>query len=527
MLVFRNVRVRRTGRERTGLRRVRPARPGDEGVALISAMAVVVLVGILVVAIVSTAVYEATASGRDRQRATAVTTAEGAIDAVLATLQTSNVASYPCPDPAVPSSRSFLADDVDISVEVTYYNAAGTEVTCAAVRAGTAIASAHVSATSAAEPIGNAQVARRTMETLVTLEPHVTNMLENAIHSDTSVRFTNHNDVINGSDTPGQAANIYSKGDFDCVNQGTYDGSIVAVGNVNLANPCTVKGSIWNGGTVNLNNSPTVQGSIRSAGNINLDKATLGGTAYARGVVTVASGGAGKACLGSPDKCLSGQAIEAPKPVDNPFPKIEWPNAQSDWTAHGYTQVVTFSGSTCGKPNGSSSDYAANWIRDNMAADTASSTIVVVDCPGNPVRFEGGMNTVTFGRDLLVISRAGFVVSNSVKFVSAGPDADRNVYFIQPATWSGSAVTCNPTVGIDLNNQVSFESPVRVLLYSPCSIVKANQGRTAGQIYAQGSFTWDNKANVIYDPLPVWGLSSGSTTAESYDVEIVYKRETH
>lgn len=499
----------------------------EDGVAILMSLAVVMVVGILVVVIAATAIYETSASGRDRQRATTVSTAEGAVDTVMATIQTSTVANYPCP--TSPTSTSVLGDELGVVVEVLYFDAAGDPMDCLTeVRAGDPVASAHIKATAEAQRINGQQVARRTIETQLNLIPQVTNLLDNAIHSDTSVKFTNKVDVYNGSEKPGDAANIYSRGDFECNNSGTYDGTIVAVGKVTLQNPCVVKGSIWAGGNVVLNNGPVVQGSIRSAANISLDKGTLGGTALARGTVSVAGGGAGHGCDGAPDKCLGGQDIDAPQPVENPFPEIKWPDAQSDWTAQGYTQVVTFSSatSTCGKPNGSSSSYAANWMNANMAADTAHSTILIVDCPGDPVIFANDMNNIKLGRDLLVISRAGFAMSNSVKFTSLGPDVDRNLYLIQPALWSGAAVTCNPTVGINLDNQVSFEEPVRVLLYSPCDIIKANNGRTAGQIYAKGSFTWNNFSSITYDPLPVWGLDASATSAETYDIEILYKRET-
>jgi Tfp pilus assembly protein PilX len=498
-------------------------RQREDGVAILMALAVVMVVGILVVVIASTAIYETSASGRDRQRSTAVSTAEGAVDTMMATIQTSTVDNYPCPDPATPASTSVLGDQLAVAVTIEYFSPTGTPMNCLTqVRGGDPVGSAHISATAKAQQINGQQVAQRTVETQLNLLPHVTNLLANAIHSDTSVRFTNKVDVINGSDTPGDAANIYSRGNFECNNNGTYDGSIVAVGTVYLANPCVVKGSIWSGGKVTLDNGPTVQGSIRSASDIDLQKGTLGGTALARGWVHVS--GSGHACDGSADKCLGGQQIDAPQPVEVPFPELAWPEIQSAWTAEGYVVEKTFSGATCGMPN--ASDAAANWINANLSADLATSAIVIVDCPGQPVTFGNNINNVVLGRDLLIISRAGFVMKNSVKFTSIGPDVDRNVYFIQPALWSAAPVTCNPTVGITLDNLVSFEVPVRVLLYSPCAIVKANQGRTAGQIYARGEFTWNNQSNITYDPVPVWGLDPSATSATTYDVEILYKRET-
>ncbi len=158
----------------------------DDGVALIVSIALIGLVGVLMLTILVYALGETRASGRDRQRASSVTAAEGQLDVTLAQIQNSRPLRCPADTQPSVASQQSAADVVDIVVDVTYYDAAGNPVDCVTLTSGVAT-EAKVVSTGTSQPLAGQAPAQRKIETLVRLTPTFQTGLQQAIFGNAGV----------------------------------------------------------------------------------------------------------------------------------------------------------------------------------------------------------------------------------------------------------------------------------------------------------------------------------------------------
>ena len=141
------------------MRRNLEGRPtGDEGVALVAAVAVVMLVTLLMGTLIAYAVSETRQTGRDRQRSSAVMRAEGSVDhdaGADAGLEPGG------PAVRVDQTNSEVARDTTaITTTVTYYNAAGTVLACP-LAAGSLVVQALVKSTATTSSLAGQAAAKR------------------------------------------------------------------------------------------------------------------------------------------------------------------------------------------------------------------------------------------------------------------------------------------------------------------------------------------------------------------------------
>jgi len=152
-------------------RHVRGRADGEEGIALVVAIALIAVVGMLIASVVAVAMYESRASGRDRQRSQAVMAAEQSIDMLMAQIQGASTATLPC-GTLLPQPVSVVSDRLTVMPTVQYYDQVGNTLTnCAAIKAGSVRAySALISATATSEALAGQAPAARSMEMLVSME---------------------------------------------------------------------------------------------------------------------------------------------------------------------------------------------------------------------------------------------------------------------------------------------------------------------------------------------------------------------
>ncbi|QHT55836.1 hypothetical protein GXP71_06910 [Cellulomonas sp. H30R-01] len=495
----------------------------DDGIAIVAAVAVAMVVGMLALTIVSVAVYESRATGRDRARSVAVAAAEARVDRLTATIQSTAPGTLPCG--TLTDALTVAADSVDRTATVTYYDATGAVVPCAAL-ATTRLAQASITTTADTGPIVGTQPAERTVETLVRLTPSFGNDLDKAIFGNAGVRLANQANIYGQDGQPD--ADVYTNGDVTCSNNQHFYGSLYAQGQVRLENTCTVEVDVHaRTGITATNPGVTINGrALVSNGSISLGPARLGQQARASGTVT------GNVCS-TAGKCVGGQTV--PAPASATFPIITWnATAQSEWAANGYATVVTFprTGFPCGWYNGPNlvgrdgqskslngkADGVGAWMYANSWKLTGP-TVLVSTC-SDKVTLQGV--DIALNQNLALFAKAGVTFSNQTNIVSTTGE-QRNLYLIQPYDAVTNPGSCGD--GIALDNQVSVQNTVDVLMYSPCSIRKANNTEHYGQIYAGGTATIDNRLEMYYQPLPVWGVQSATTAVEYYNLEILYKRE--
>jgi len=487
---------------------------GDNGVALLVVIGLMAVVGVLMLVMVGAAIREGNATGRDRQRSSAVMTAEGQVDSIISKIQSAPLAGLPCGASTV-TGVPVGSDKMTITNTVTYYTAAGALVDCS-VLATTPVAQAKIKSTSSSNRIAGQASATRTVETLLNLKPSYANALNNAIFSNASMTLSNNTKIFGQGSS--QDADIYSNGSVTCDNAVEFHGSIYSQGTVTMSSTCVVSVDVQAKlGYYGNNPNAGVTGKILvSNGDIVLNKSNVGQQARARGTVT------GDVCA-TAGKCFGGDKTLAPPPYQA-FPPYNWDSAtQAAWTSDGYT-LVTLPTDQCGMYDGPGPlkdkvDGVAHWIYDNMA--TMGNTVLYANCPGNPVTFQG-VNNISLNANLAIYATGGFNFSGNTQ-IASNSSTHRLLYLVQP--WD--SVTTHPctTDGISLDNQVTVADTIDDLLYSPCNIRKANNTTHYGQIYAGGSVSIDNKMTMYYKPLPVPGPPSGGSV-DNYTVDILYMRET-
>jgi Tfp pilus assembly protein PilX len=477
-------------------------RRGDDGVALLVAIALMALATVMMVTMTTIVIRENRQSGRDRDRSVSVMTAEGGIDTALAQIQNTAVASIPCGSTTQTSSNA-QPEVVSITTTVTYYDAAGTALSCPI--ADTTIATqAEVRSVAVSAPAGGGQQVTRRMETLVQLKPKYANDLDRAIFGNSAVQVANNFDLYGQS---GPDADVYTNGNFTCSNNQHFRGSIYAQGSITMNQSCQidVNANARTGFTISSPQS-TVSGDVLvSNGSASVTGGTIGGKVKAV-TVTPAS-----YCTSNPSKCVTGTGA-APAPPSIAFPQLG--TSTQPWIDNGYTNV--FTATTC---NNSATTSADGWLNANGPTLTQKTLIVVPDSLNCPFNFKTSVKTVKLNQDVAIFDYDGISLSNSLTFTSQ--DSTKHyLYFIQPY---GS--TCGTGgLGISLSNLVVMDPTISELLYTPCDVHKANQSSTYGQIYAGGTAYVDNKTDAYYVPIPVFGAVVTKRVLW-YTADVLYKRE--
>lgn len=490
---------------------------GDEGIALVVAIAIVALAVSMTATMLVLTLRETRDTGHNRQRAEAVSTAEGAVDRTLATVQSAAPASLPCGTSTVTNTQS-KPDTMTIATTVTYYDAAGNTRSCSEIQnpsSGIVATGALVRSTATSQRLGNALPAVRTMESYLRLTPAYAQGLDKAIYGYAAVTFSNQADIYGSGASPD--ADIYTNGNFACANNEHFHGSVYAQGSIALANQCVIDVNAWAKiGYTMSNAQATVSGDVMvSQGAAAITNGTISGKVKAVSVVPSTW------CTANPGKCVTGAGVVSDPPVQN-FPQLSWnATTQAAWEAQGFT-VVTPTGSyaSCsGTTNG-----PGQWIVDNGNTLTGP-TILRTTCPviiANPNNNAAcGNKTVCLNNNLAVFADGGIFISDTLRITST-TTATRNLYLIQP--YNAAASPCT-TMGINLDNQVTVDGTVNELLYSPCTVRKANNTDHYGQIYAGGTAQVENQLTMYYRPLPVWGVNGSTNKVNSYALDILYKRE--
>jgi hypothetical protein len=116
--------------------------------------------------------------------------------------------------------------------------------------------------------------------------------------------------------------------------------------------------------------------------------------------------------------------------------------------------------------------------------------------------------------NLAIISDWGINVSNQSNW--NGVTSTRSLYFI--SAWEASPTCANKAVST--GNNTNFNTLVKVLFYTPCTLTLANQNAFAGQgLGSPVSVT--NQFNLTYQPVLVPGI----TGITGFKQDIAYVRE--
>ncbi|BDO42331.1 hypothetical protein CELD12_18210 [Cellulomonas sp. NTE-D12] len=497
----------------------------DSGIAMVVAVAVVMMVTAVVATVVVLALRETGLSGRERQRAVSIASAEGQVDNLVSQIDHASISSLTngtlCG--TIPAFTTRVGPDpLTITSTVTYFRADGTQITnCSDVASGAAQAqTAAVQATSKSTPLQNQPAAVRHFETIINL--HLNVSMKQAIFGNTGVEITNNNTHIYGENGTNNG-DVYSNGYVDC--RGEVYGSIYAQTTVTLENTCDyIAGNIAAVGNVtSTTNGITLLGSITSShGNIALDRLgqnsnqEFDGKAWAYGTVT------GNICPNA--KCNSNSAPNPPPSIG--FPQItaaQWTDPVSVPGGAGFVQI-NFSTCVADFNNPQSLGY---WLYHNGPTLTQNTLVRMPDsCTVDFTNVNG--HVMYLNKDVAIFAKGtgaangtAFNFTGSPNFAgTAGPI--KNLYFIQDY----QTPQCSK-IGININNAVDVRSTnnIRALFYTPNQFYSSSgTSNIQGQIFSACTAEINNQMNLTYSLVPVTGIQN--INSMSYSADIVAKRET-
>ncbi|MDN4474493.1 hypothetical protein QQX09_01335 [Demequina sp. SYSU T00192] len=511
--------------------KLRNAMRGDSGVALVMAMGIA-LIGMTVAIIVVTAVVMASNdSGRDRVRTVEVHSAEAAIDATMAELQT----GVPCAPSFSPASYGTGVTKTTVTVDIDYYDDSGA-ITCTGAVAPSTPTRAVITATSTANKTQVGAQPVRKVQSEVLLTP-ITNPGANAAIFSAAGFDPKSNFEVEPAIT-GESADVWiDTGSWECKgNSGSGGGKrtvgsvFVPAGNLTIDAACEIQGDVW------VQNNLVVTGNAYDApitgtsGNVTVRSGTftLGKAIEIPGAAKL--GGAapsGLTAVGGITANLGAAAIPTLSSVG--LPQLEWNAATRNvWVSEGFTikdaaalgnlQKDSWGGS------GGSAQACGSWSMKNgdtaVQLPTGENVFDLTSCGAIDIKkaeFE-------LHGDTAFIVNGISAITTTLKFYTTDVDAvtgelvPHKVWIIVPYSTGG---------GIS-SQSTSFEvvSPVSAFVYAPGTIDLNPHGDFRGQIYG-GVVAPKNKFTMDYTFVGVPGvdLAEGTSAIIGYDVELVNKHE--
>lgn len=454
----------------------------EEGMALMAALGVAVIVTLLTVVAVSISFHDLTESATNRERVQSIAAAEAGLNRMFAHLETATPATVQC------SISEQLAASPDSSFTVTLYEEVGGSLqplTCPA-----ASLPEFVTARSVGHAIGN--IPTRTMEAKIRLDPvHSSVFGPDAIFSDADLTL-NSNIQVEGDE--GNNANVYSNGTNILLSNIVVAGTVYGQNEIVLSSNSEVKKDVWAKNRVELNSNAIGRRNVTSSTSTVsvLTQAHVYGDARAGTTITAADG--------SIDGLRIDNSPSGPPPL-KPFPAFTYNPA--DWQALGYT-TNAFGDCTSARNfiNGiPSSDHTKKVVRITTVCDLTWGSNSVINLHG----------------DLAIITNGAVKLSSNARFSnpSAAPADRRNLHLI------AGLGSCSGTSGnIEFSSNSSVGSNLTTLIYTPCTAnLNSNSFLLDGQVVG-GSVQFNSNTRITFKP-----VVGPETVIVGYTVEPQYRRE--
>lgn len=528
------------------LRRRLSTQDPEEGSALVSAVAVALIGMALASVVVANAIREANDSGADRARTSEVHSAEGAVDAVYAELESGT----PCTWPASGSFVSGTAPSTTtVQAAVAYYDAVGTPLVCSGgVVVGNAT-QAVVTATSTAQ--GAADVGggtQRSVQSKVNLTPTATAGRGAAIFAANQIMTTNGFTLE--TSLPDTSVDIWvDTGNVDCNSNVKVDGNLIVVnGTTAISGGCRITQNLWSKKKLSVHTAQSA--GLTTVGQdtyVSADASIAGGSKYGRDLLVagaMSTWGAGPSAGGSVRTGVGAAAIPQYVPVGLPevlYRPQDWTGfANSGDRAQAYKDWVTANAvannaptwSAARIPTGNKCGVAGDsWsLNGPLLGPTVPTVFDTRYCA--QTKFEGNLN-IKLRADMVIFAN-DFYATGSFQITSADGN-QHNVWIIVPdpdVTGNGVA-ECGKSVAGNKSGNMKFDSgslavaPITFFGYTPCQLETNNTMTFYGQLYG-GNVTLRNSMTMRYVPIGIPGVdlpSTNPTATSGYRVDVVYKRE--
>jgi hypothetical protein len=523
----------------------------EEGVAMITAILVSVIVISLSAVAIQLALHNVGTSAYDRKRVQAVAAAEAGIDATMEQLQTAQAQSngtlnLPCS--YVPGSAlAFQSTPVSLQmapgaqyqVAVGYVDPNGTGLSCTSVQSGAVTpTSAYITSTGVATATSSSIAVSRTLYTQVTLIPNTG--FTQALFSNGGFPSQNQFTITGYNSNNG---NIYTNGDFVCNNNSTIYGSVYAQGGATIASSCTMAQDLWTGNDISMSNSAEVKGNLTSAtgGLTMLNTAKVDVNVKVKGTCT----NNGSACV-APSSYIGGTLATgsaSPAPPHYPFPALEWATGGPTDFKPGYQSL----GYTFYDATSTPALTCANARATIMAGFTppVGSAGAVADLSSVlcPVAFSNN-DVINVNTNTTIVVNGSFVTNNKVTINGTAGACPQNATLPVNPILNGNCILAvvvpsssvpgftrttpcpspfdtSGAYDIALSNQTIFKN-VEVFFYTPCNVNAQNNQGMAGQVYSGGTAQIGNQFQLAYVPIP---FPNASTEIVGYQVSPVFLRE--
>lgn len=451
----------------------------ERGIAMISAVLLVMAMTLLGTVAVGLAVHNSSQSANNRDRTLGVAAAEAGIDWYFSHLQNASPSTVLCEKELVLPSTP----QASVVVTPTFYDGAGNVLDCTS---GSGVSDTPAEAVVRGVGRGPGTHPERAMEAKVELVAiHGGIFGPGAVVSDTNIVFNSNADILGGD---GNNADVHATGDIEFKSNSVVEGNAYILGSLLIDSNSEIKKDAWSSGSLELNSGAIVRGdAISSTSTITLNSnAHVFGDAKAGGSIT----------LNGNSQIDGTQSPNTPSgnPPTKTFPDFTF--EQSDWENDGYT-VTSFS---------SCSD-AKNHIEGLSSGDH------VVRITSTCSLSWGGNDTVDVVGDLAIIHDGGFLLDSNARFRESGGPHD--LFFIV-----GLAENTTDGCDFEMNSSARLEGDLQTLIYTPCTArFKSNTFVTEGQVLG-GEVLFDSNSSLTYKRVLAPG---GDITG--FEEDLVYLRE--
>jgi len=523
----------------------------EEGVAMITAILVSVIVVALSSVAIQLALHNVGSSAYDRKRVQAVSAAEAGIDATMEQIQTAQAQpdgtlNLPCS--YVPGSAlAFQSTPVSLQmapgaqyqVAVGYVDQNGTGLSCTSVQSGAITpSSSYITSTGVATATSSSIAVSRTLYTQVTLVPNTG--FTQALFSNGGFPSQNQFTITGYNSNNG---NIYTNGDFICNNNSTIYGSVYAQGGATIASSCTMAQDLWTGNAISMSNSAEVKGNLTSAtGDLTMLNSTkVDGNVKVKGTCT----NGGSACV-APSGYIGGTLATgsaSPAPPHYQFPALDWGTGSSTDFKPGYQSLGYTMYNATSTPSVTCATGAST-IATGFTPPSGSPGAVADLSPALcPISY-GNNAVINVNTNTTIVLNGSFSTVNKVTFNGTAGACPQNATLPVNPILNGNCILAivvpssavpgftrttpcpspfdtSGAYDISLSNQTIFKN-VEVFFYTPCNVNAANNQGVAGQVYAGGTANIGNNFQLAYVPIP---FPNASTEIVGYQVSPVFLRE--
>lgn len=461
------------------LRKLRARLGEEQGVAIITAIMISMIVLTLGVTSVTLAMHNTEQSAYDRRRVQSVGAAEAGLNYYFSHLQSVTSSNYVCS-----FTKNMTGTPVSsFTATVTFYNSSGSTIACPPTSTPAQAKIRSVGTTS-----GEASPTR-IMEALVQLTAGSGSPLsDNAVYSHADPAFNSNVDILGDG---GENADVYTNGNVLLNRNATVHGSIHAQGWIKLSSLGQVNGDAWAGNYVEVNSNSNVLGNATSADSyvyLNSNSHVYG-DAKAATTITETSG-----------SLVHGLKIPntpSSAPPSEPFPTFTY-NA-SDWTSQGYTISTYTSCSSAESFIRGISDTIKRLVRIN-------STCTLSVPPRTAINVRG---------DLAIVTNGSISLDSTAGFSNVG-DPHKLYLF----AGHGQTNLGNCSYNIEFHSGAYIGAGLTTLLHTPCKIIFNSQGFAVEGQALGGKIEFNANASLGFAGMDVPGMAGGIL-----DEDILYIRE--